>query len=220
MSKLVLVMLVSVIAVFLLCVNKKLNKSPSLNSHPVTFNSTTTSLFIDEQHGKFSKVTLGITVNGKPDTVSDVFNISSRVNILFGNHDSNMTPNLGHTLGTTLKVGTHKGVTSYTHHSHSDKVDSIELINGCIYSFLVLFILWHISILILTFVFVSLDFCFNSTTKIQNNQKLHRHKTINFRFFEKFASKKLCVSDTIFFLLYNCDNHFTLCFGNLLLLQR
>ena len=28
---------------------------------------------------------------------------------------------------------------------------------------------------------------------------MHRHKTINFRFFEKFASKKFCVSDTTFF---------------------
>ena len=80
MCKLVLVILVSVnplIAVLLLCLNQRLIKSPSLKSHPVIFNSTTTSLFIDEQQGKFSKVTLGITVNGKPGTVSDVFNMSS-----------------------------------------------------------------------------------------------------------------------------------------------
>ena len=159
--RLLLAMLMSVLAVFLLCVNHRLINSPSLKSHPVIINSTTTSLFIDEQQGKFSKVILGITVNGKPDTVSDVFNMSSKVNILFRNHDSNLTPNLGfHTLDTTLKVGTHKGVTSYTHHSYHDKVDGIEVINGCIYSFLVIYILWHISILIITFVFFTLDILF------------------------------------------------------------
>ena len=51
------------------------------------------------------------------------------------------------------------------------------------------------------FNFFSLDFCFNSTTKIQNNQKLHSHKTSNFRFFEMFASNKICVSDTNFLCL-------------------
>ena len=100
----------------------------------------------------------------------------------------------------TLRVVS-KGVTSYTHHSYHDKANGIELINGCIYSFLVIYILWHISILIITFAFFTLNFCFNSTTKIQNNQKLHRHKTSNFRFSEMFASNKICVSDTIFFAL-------------------
>ena len=38
-------------------------------------------------------------MNENPDAASDVFDMSSKVNILFRNHDSNITPNLSfHTL--------------------------------------------------------------------------------------------------------------------------
>ena len=77
MCRLVLIMLVSVIAVHFQCVSHRLIRSPSLKSHPGTLNGKTT-LLTDEQHLKFSKVTLESTLNGKPYTVIDLSNVSTR----------------------------------------------------------------------------------------------------------------------------------------------
>ena len=161
-----------------------------------------TTLFTHEQHLKFSKVTLRSTVNGKPYTVIDVSNVSSGVHAQLPSCNSSIVPKFGfHTSDAILKKVTHTCVFSYAHYTYSDKADVIELINGCIYSVLVLFILWHISILILTFVFFSLDFCFNSIRKRQNNQKVHCQSTSPFGLIEMLIPDKIFHSDTNFFCL-------------------
>ena len=217
MCRLVLIMLVSVIAVYFQCVSHTLIRSPSLKSHPGTLDGMTT-LFTHEQHVKFSKVTLRSTVNGKPHTVIDVSNVSSGVHAQLPSCNSSIVPKFGfHTSDAILKKVTYTGVISYAHYTYSDKADVIELINGCIYCVLVLFILWHISILILTFVFFSLDFCFNSIRKRQNNQKVHCQSTSPFRLIEMLIPAKIFHSDTICFCLMTVIiNHSTIFFESLL----
>ena len=149
-----------------------------------------TTLFTHEQHLKFSKVTMRSTVNGKPYTVIDVFNVSSGLHAQLPSCNSSIVPKFGfHTSDVILKKVTYTGVISYAHYTYSDKADVIELINESIYSVLVLFILWLISILILIFVFFS-----------------HCQSTSPFRLIELLIPDKIFHSDKIFFCLTTVIN--------------